>query len=53
MFVLCSVVFGVVPGRQWYTKNIYWEDEDGLIEISKALGLNHVSLRHTWVEVLH
>lgn len=47
LFVLFSVVFGVVAGRQWHTKYTYWEDEDGLIEMSTALGLNHATLRHT------
>ena len=45
LFVLCSVVFGVVAGEQWHTKNTYWEDEDGLIEMSKDFLLLVV---HAW-----
>lgn len=45
LFVLCSVVFGVVAGSQWHTKNTYWEDEDGLIEMSKDFLLLVV---HAW-----
>lgn len=31
------VVFGMVVGRQRHTKNMYWEDEDGMIDMSKSL----------------